>query len=218
MTDERTEQPARPERPAGERPVRAKQPAAEAPEVKVTPEMQELLNNLQAVISGDAIKVEPRADGWVQVNVPADQLVQTAMSLRDNKDLGLNYLNSLTALDWQEKGFSVVYHLTAIGHQPEHRVVLRVDIADREQPEVPSVVDIWPTANWHEREAWDLMGISFSGHPDLRRILMREDWVGHPLRKDWVEDPDYVLVRHLRLPGYKGPDRGATSTGRFASD
>jgi NADH-quinone oxidoreductase subunit C len=187
MTDERTEQPARPERPAGERPVRAKQLAAEAAEIKVTPDMQALMTSLQAAMTGDEVRIEPRSDGWVQVTVPAAQLPQTAKVLRDSADLGLNYLNSITALDWQEKGFSVIYHLTAIGHQPEHRVVLRVDITDRERPEIPSIVDIWPTANWHEREAWDLMGIGFSGHPDLRRILMREDWVGHPLRKDYVD-------------------------------
>ena len=68
------------------------------------------------------------------------------------------------------------------------KLVVKVDAPERETTHRPFVVDIWPTANFHEREAWDLMGIVFEGHPDLRRILMREDWVGHPLRKDYVDE------------------------------
>jgi NADH/F420H2 dehydrogenase subunit C len=80
------------------------------------------------------------------------------------------------------KRFAVNYHLLAVGDHPK-RVRLQV-WADEGEP-VPSVITIWPTADWHEREAWDMMGISVEGHPNLKRILMDEDWEGHPLRKDY---------------------------------
>jgi NADH-quinone oxidoreductase subunit C len=80
------------------------------------------------------------------------------------------------------KRFSVSYHLLALGAQPR-RVRVQVWVDDGEA--IESVIDIWPTADWHEREAFDLMGIRFAGHPNLRRILMEDDWEGHPLRKDY---------------------------------
>jgi NADH-quinone oxidoreductase subunit C len=80
------------------------------------------------------------------------------------------------------KRFSVCYHLLALGPEPRR---LRVKVwLDDDEP-VPSVVSVWPTADWHEREAWDLMGIRFEGHPNLVRIIMEDDWEGHPLRKDY---------------------------------
>jgi NADH-quinone oxidoreductase subunit C len=78
--------------------------------------------------------------------------------------------------------FSVSYHLLALGPEPER---LRLQIWCEDGEPVPSVVSVWPTADWHEREAWDMMGIPFEGHPNLVRILMEEDWEGHPLRKDY---------------------------------
>ena len=80
------------------------------------------------------------------------------------------------------KRFAVNYHLLSVSERPR-RVRLQVWLDDGEA--VPSVVGVWPTADWHEREAFDLMGIEFSGHPNLRRILMDDDWEGHPLRKDY---------------------------------
>lgn len=84
--------------------------------------------------------------------------------------------------DQKPKRFSVSYHLLALGPKPR-RIRLQVWV-DEDEP-VPSVVTVWPTADWFEREAWDLMGINVEGHPNLKRLIMEDDWVGHPLRKDY---------------------------------
>lgn len=139
----------------------------------------------------DALKKEfphleptPRDDDWVEVNVGRDEWHDVALALRDR--LGYDYLSLLSGVDYQEKGFQVVYHLLSL--EANKKLVVKVDAPERDEPAVPSIMDVWPTANFHEREAWDMFGIKFSGHPDLRRILMREDWEGHPLRKDYVDD------------------------------
>jgi len=131
------------------------------------------------------LAVTHKEDEWVEAVVPPEQLLEVAFFVRDDPRLMMNFLSCISAVDYQEKGFQVVYHLVSL---PEGRrkLILKVNAAGgRDNPTVPSVVSVWPTANWHEREAWDLMGIRFTGHPDLRRILLREDWVGHPLRKDY---------------------------------
>jgi NADH-quinone oxidoreductase subunit C len=103
------------------------------------------------------------------------------------KNLRYTYLSSVTAVDWLERvpRYDVVYHLLSIPNQSELRLKVRVGQRSEEHPFVPTVTGIWPTANWFEREVYDLFGIHFSGHPDLRRILMPIDWTTHPLRKDY---------------------------------
>lgn len=143
------------------------------------------------------LAIEHKEDEWVEVKAAAEQVPDLAAFLRDEPRLQFNFLSSISAVDYQDEGFQVVYHLISL---PEGRrkLVLKVAPAgDRNDPWVPSVVSIWPTADWHEREAWDLMGIRFEGHPDLRRILLREDWVGHPLRKDY-RDERPVRERQIR--------------------
>jgi NADH-quinone oxidoreductase subunit C len=104
-------------------------------------------------------------------------------SLLAGRDLNVPMTQGLQALpEPKPKRFSVSYHLLAIGPEAR-RVRLQVWVDDGEP--VPSVVSVWPTADWHEREGWDLMGIRFDGHPNLKRILMDDDWAGHPLRKDY---------------------------------
>jgi NADH-quinone oxidoreductase subunit C len=101
----------------------------------------------------------------------------------EGRDLNSPASQGLARLPEQTpKRFSISYHLLALGPQPR-RVRVQVWVDDGEP--VPSVVEIWPTADWHEREAYDLMGIRFEGHPNLVRILMEDDWEGHPLRKDY---------------------------------
>lgn len=103
------------------------------------------------------------------------------------KDLQYNFLSSVTAVDWPERipRFDVVYHLLSLPNQCVLRLKVRVGQRREEHPAVPTVVGIWLSANWYEREVYDLFGITFTGHPDLRRILMPMDWTTYPLRKDY---------------------------------
>jgi NADH-quinone oxidoreductase subunit C len=103
------------------------------------------------------------------------------------KNLRYNFLSTVTAVDWPERTprFDVVYQLLSLPNQSVLRLKVRVGERGEEHPSVPSVTSIWPGANWYEREVYDLFGIEFAGHPDLRRIMMPPDWTTHPLRKDY---------------------------------
>jgi NADH-quinone oxidoreductase subunit C len=116
---------------------------------------------------------------------PAD-LVQAAAALRDDPELDLAFLNSLTAVDTGSQ-VEVVYHAQSL--KRNHILRFKTVAEDYTSPEVPSVAEIWWGAHLMEREAFDLMGVSFSGHPDLRRILLWEGFPGHPLRKDYLRVP-----------------------------
>jgi NADH-quinone oxidoreductase subunit D/NADH-quinone oxidoreductase subunit C/D len=116
--------------------------------------------------------------------VPADKIVEIGEYVRD--ELGFNYLSSVTGVDLiEDDKMEVVYHTYNVS-EGGGSLVLKVQV-DREDPAVPSLVPVWPGADFQEREAWDLFGIKFDGHPDLRRILMWEGFEGHPMRKDWKE-------------------------------
>jgi NADH-quinone oxidoreductase subunit C len=117
---------------------------------------------------------------------------------RDEPALGLDMLSDLTAVDYskfpgREDGprFEVVYHLYSITHNHRLRVKVRVDEDDAV---VPSATELWPIANWFEREVWDMFGIRFAGHPDPRRLLLYEEFVGHPLRKDYPINQRQPLI------------------------
>ncbi len=114
--------------------------------------------------------------------VAADRVDEIAEFLRDDEALQFDYLNSVSGMDLGEN-LGVVYHLYSMSKN--HKIVLKVEVP-KDKPDVKTVSHIWRTADWHEREAYDLMGINFINHPDLRRILLPEDWEGHPLRKDYV--------------------------------
>jgi len=104
--------------------------------------------------------------------------------LRDDADCPFNFLADVTCVDWfpSEPRFEVVYHL--LSHTKKERVRLKVRL-DGGSPALDSVTQVWPAANYFEREVFDLFGVRFAGHPYLRRLLMPEDWEGHPLRKDY---------------------------------
>ncbi len=121
--------------------------------------------------------------GELHVVVPREQLVAVAQFLRDTPELRYIYLENLCGVDYlgREPRFEVVYHLLSLSHR--HRVCLKVGVPEAD-PTVPTLTRLWPTANWQEREAYDMFGIIFHNHPSLERILMPEDWEGYPQRKD----------------------------------
>lgn len=123
------------------------------------------------------------SDNFEGYLVPPDKLVEFATQIRD--ELGYNYLSSVTGVDYlPDEQMEVVYHAYSTEGGPA--LVFKTQVP-REDPTVPSLVGVWPGADFQEREAWDLLGIRFIGHPNLRRILMWEGFEGHPLRKDWKE-------------------------------
>ncbi|MCA9185070.1 MAG: NADH-quinone oxidoreductase subunit C [Pirellulaceae bacterium] len=148
-------------------------------------------------------------DPWIEV--AAHGIIDVCKYLRDEPTLRFNMCNCITAVDYFEPdpkkaakaGFDphleLVYHLSSIVHK--HSIVVKVKLprwqgdVEGELPEVASVSGIWSTADWHEREVYDLSGIRFLGHPNLRRILCPEDWVGHPLRKDYEMPLEYHGIR-----------------------
>lgn len=121
--------------------------------------------------------------GQVSLIVPASQIEEVCLALRD--ELGYEMLAAQTAVDYwpqQDPRFHLVYQLHSFSHKS--RIALRLPVPGMD-PRVPTIENIYPNANWQEREIWDMFGIHFDGHSDLRRILMPEDWEGHPLRKDY---------------------------------
>lgn len=126
--------------------------------------------------------------GQVGVSVKKDMIKDICRFLHDEPSLKMDHLADLTAVDFSrypgDTGlrFEVVYNMISTVHR--HRIRIKVRVPE-DDPRVDTVTSVWQTANWHERETYDLMGIKFDGHPDLRRILMPEDWEGHPLRKEY---------------------------------
>lgn len=131
----------------------------------------------------DAVQDEPR-DGYEGVAVKAENLLEVATALRD--ELGFNYLSSVTGVDQiDDNKLEVVYHTYSID-QGGGALVMHVQV-DRDDPVIPSLMPLWPGADLQEREVWDLFGVHFPGHPDLRRVLTWDGFDGHPMRKDWKE-------------------------------
>jgi NADH-quinone oxidoreductase subunit C len=126
-------------------------------------------------------------DPWFQV-APA-QIGFVATWLRDEPPMAFDFMECLTGTDYPDKKqIHVTVHLYSYARK--HRLVMKA-LLDRDAPSMPTLSGVWPVANWHERECFDLLGVKFEGHPDLRRLLLPEDWIGHPLRKDFKEANDY---------------------------
>ena len=134
-------------------------------------------------------EVEAEETQFLTLSVNPAHLYQLSKQLKEDTDTAFDYMFCQTGIDWLEN-IEVVYHLrsTAQGHE----VVVRTQITDRENPAVDSVYDLWKTADFHEREIFDLLGIRFNNHPDLRRIFLDDDWEGYPLRKDYVDEINIV--------------------------
>ncbi|HNU11850.1 MAG TPA: NADH-quinone oxidoreductase subunit C [Rubrivivax sp.] len=156
--------------------------------------MSQRLDNLQAALEtvlGDAVKKLVRERGEITITVGADRYAEVARRLRDEPGLGFEQLIDLCGVDysdycnqpWEGPRFCVVVHLLSVRHN--WRVRLKVFAIDDDLPAVASVTGIWSAANWFEREAFDLYGIVFEGHEDLRRILTDYGFIGHPMRKDF---------------------------------
>jgi NADH-quinone oxidoreductase subunit C len=145
------------------------------------------------VVSANETAIQPFLE------VRADRLPTVCRFLFENPALYFDYLACVTGIDnGPEKGtMEVVYHLNSIpfGHSLVIKVELERERENGELPVVPTVSTIWRTADWHEREIFDLLGIHFEGHPDLRRILLPADWEGYPLRKDYREQEYYHGIR-----------------------
>jgi NADH-quinone oxidoreductase subunit C len=141
-----------------------------------------IIDILTPLVPGASFEAGRSVD-FTTIYIPANKLVETCRALRDTTSLQFNVLIEVTAADYlpREPRFEVVYHLLSIPMKQRLRLKVRVN-ADQS---VPTVQSVWKGAGWPEREVWDMFGIIFDGHGDLRRLLMPEDWEGHPARKDY---------------------------------
>jgi NADH-quinone oxidoreductase subunit C len=130
--------------------------------------------------------------------VKKEAITEVCSFLKSEPELRFDCLMNLTAVDGFKKEptvIRVVYHLWS--YEKRHAFIVKVEL-DRNAAEVASVEGVWKAADWLEREQYDLLGIKFTGHPDLRRVMLPDDWVGHPLRKDYKEPGDYHRISHVR--------------------
>ena len=172
--------PGTPTKPAAASPP--KPPAAPKAPIKPEPWANPLLDELQKRFPG-AISEAVIFRNMPSLNVAKEHLVAICQFLKGSDGGAYTLLTDETAADYpkREKRFDIVYHLYSF--ERNNRLRLRVQVGDGEK--VPSVTSVWPTANWLEREIYDMFGVVYEGHPDLKRILMPDEWIGHPLRKDY---------------------------------
>lgn len=142
---------------------------------------------------GDRAQIRTEGDQQV-VEVPVDRLLEVARELRVRPDCLYEFPVTMTCVDWPEREarFQVVYLLRSLAHND----LARIEVSAGEETEVPSLAGLFPGLNWHERECYDLFGLNIVGHPDLTRILLPDDWEGHPLRKDYVSFGEPVAFTH----------------------
>ena len=170
----------------------------------------EIAERLKQEFGEQIVRVEVEcADPSIEIK--ADGLHAICQFLRETSDLNFDFLHCISGVDYLETDpkkakkidwephYELLYHLSSMKHR--HRLVLRVVLprwrndVPGQLPQVVSVADIWRTADWHEREVYDLGGVAFTGHPDFRRILCPEDWDGHPLRKDYETPEEYHGIK-----------------------
>ena len=158
---------------------------------------KEIFERVNELCPGAAADLDEEClDPFFKVN--AANLKEVCLALRDDGALKFSVLSDLTAVDLPTGNvIQVVYHLYS--YEPPQQIVIKADV-DRDEPRIVTVEDVWKVANWFEREVFDLFGVLFEGHSDLRRILLPEDWVGYPLRKDFVEQEEYDGISTEREP------------------
>ena len=132
---------------------------------------------------GNAVQDVVYFRGEVSAVIETESIVDVARYCHD--DLEYDLLSDVSCVDWLDRSprFDVIYHLTSLPHASRFRLKVRTD----EEAPVPTLSVVWGAANWPEREVWDLFGVDFAGHPDLRRLLLPDGWIGHPLRKDYPQ-------------------------------
>ncbi len=127
---------------------------------------------------------------FLNIQVPAEHLHNLMSRLKSDPETQFDYLFCLSGVDWGEK-LGIVYHLESTSKR--HILVVKVTAENRETPVLDSVYDIWATAEFHEREVFDFFGIKFTNHPNLKRLFLTEDWIGFPLRKDYIDETNMIL-------------------------
>lgn len=148
----------------------------------------EIFERLKAEFGDSIIELQGASPSDQAVIVKPEEIKEISLFLRDSQDLYFDYLSCLSGMHYKDGSFGVVYHLFSLKHK--HRIVIKA-LLPAENPALPTVEDVWLSADWHEREAWDMYGIVFEGHHNLIRILCPYDWEGFPLRKDYVQPEEY---------------------------
>ena len=133
-----------------------------------------------------------KPDPFIVVDPKA--IVEIGRYMRDDAELAIDCLSNESGVDYKDR-IEVVYHL--FSYKQRHTAVVKIKLP-RENPSVETLENVWKSANWMEREIYDLLGVNFEGHSDMRRLLMPEDWIGHPLRKDFVEPQEYHGISTVR--------------------
>lgn len=156
---------------------------------------KKLIDFVQKKFASEVLDAHSRL-GNDTVTIKRDQLVEIVRALRDDPTTQMNYLRTITAVDYlpRQPRFEVVYILYSMLHK--HMLILRVMLEETDLT-LPSLHTLYGTAGWQEREVWDMYGIKFEGHPDLRRILLYEEFEGHPLRKDYLKQASQPRVELL---------------------
>jgi NADH-quinone oxidoreductase subunit C len=164
---------------------------------------EEIREKLAAKFGGERIGALAPANKDPFLLVQAADIVEICKFLRNDAQLAFDCLMNLSAIDWPKRNqIDVVYHLWS--YSQRHAFILKVQL-DRAKPEIATIEPVWKAADWLEREQYDLLGVTFLGHPDLRRIMLPDDWVGHPLRKDYKEQAEWhniTTTRENSLEGY----------------
>jgi NADH-quinone oxidoreductase subunit C len=128
------------------------------------------------------------------IKIAPTDVLEVITFLKEDPEIKMDLLNLVTGVDWNEDNrMEIVYHLSSMVFQ-SHKLAVHA-FMDRKNPKVASLCSLYGTANWHERETYDLLGIVFEGHPDLRRLLLPDDWEGHPLRKDYKYPEEYHGIK-----------------------
>lgn len=157
-------------------------------------DIQEIHSSLKKMFDSGIGEVNSSQPVDPFIFIDAAQINAVCFFLRDEDKLQFDFMSCLSGVDYDNDNLAVVYHLYSYPHN--HKLVLKV-LVPKSNPKVHTVSDVWATADWHERETYDLLGVEFEGHPDLRRILLPEDWEGFPLRKDYKVQEFY---KGMKIP------------------